>query len=379
MAHTNKTPNYNLPQFVNTDKPAWLTDVNSAMVTIDTEIKLNADNATNAKTTSAQAKLESETALNKATAVETTVNTIKDTLGTANGGIVKDVADLKTVVGDSESGLVHKVSGLESGATTTASEIASLKSAVGDSNSGLVKSVADNATEIAGIKATVGDTNSGLVKKVADLYAENTTIKTNVSSNATNISALDTRVTTLENSGGGGGGGTFNILLCYPVGSYYETSDTSFNPNTAWGGSWVEDSAGKVTVGADGTTYIAGQNGGNKEVSHTHTTQNHTLLTSEIPDHVHTAYSGAGYTYIETDDPGNVHSGAQGKNVSSLPSGDAHLVFTYSTNVIHSGNSRTTGGVDGSTDRAHNHGETTATSVNVMQPYTVVKRWHRIA
>ena len=27
-------------------------------------------------------------------------------------------------------------------------------------------------------------------------------------------------------------------LIYYPVGSYYETSDTTFNPNTAWGGTW---------------------------------------------------------------------------------------------------------------------------------------------
>ena len=27
----------------------------------------------------------------------------------------------------------------------------------------------------------------------------------------------------------------------YPVGSYYETSDASFNPNTAWGGTWVQE------------------------------------------------------------------------------------------------------------------------------------------
>ena len=26
------------------------------------------------------------------------------------------------------------------------------------------------------------------------------------------------------------------INLIYPVGSYFETSDTGFNPNTAWGG-----------------------------------------------------------------------------------------------------------------------------------------------
>ena len=38
MSHTNTTPNYNLPQFVGSDKPAWLTDVNNAMSAIDTAI-----------------------------------------------------------------------------------------------------------------------------------------------------------------------------------------------------------------------------------------------------------------------------------------------------------------------------------------------------
>lgn len=39
MASTNKTPNYNLSQFIATDKPAWLTDVNGDMSKIDTAIK----------------------------------------------------------------------------------------------------------------------------------------------------------------------------------------------------------------------------------------------------------------------------------------------------------------------------------------------------
>ena len=30
------------------------------------------------------------------------------------------------------------------------------------------------------------------------------------------------------------------IDLFYPIGSYYETSDNTFNPNTAWGGTWVK-------------------------------------------------------------------------------------------------------------------------------------------
>lgn len=43
MSHTNTTANYNLPQFVGTDKPSWLTDVNGAMTSIDTQMKANAD------------------------------------------------------------------------------------------------------------------------------------------------------------------------------------------------------------------------------------------------------------------------------------------------------------------------------------------------
>ena len=43
MSHTNTTANYNLPQFIGTDKPSWLTDVNGAMTSIDTQMKANAD------------------------------------------------------------------------------------------------------------------------------------------------------------------------------------------------------------------------------------------------------------------------------------------------------------------------------------------------
>lgn len=43
MASTNKTPNYQLSQFIATDKPAWLTDVNGDMSKIDTAIKGVAD------------------------------------------------------------------------------------------------------------------------------------------------------------------------------------------------------------------------------------------------------------------------------------------------------------------------------------------------
>ncbi len=38
MSHTNRTTHYNLPQFVGTDTPGWLTDVNAAMSDIDNAI-----------------------------------------------------------------------------------------------------------------------------------------------------------------------------------------------------------------------------------------------------------------------------------------------------------------------------------------------------
>lgn len=33
-------------------------------------------------------------------------------------------------------------------------------------------------------------------------------------------------------------GGKMLVDIFYPVGTYYETSDANFNPNTAWGGTW---------------------------------------------------------------------------------------------------------------------------------------------
>lgn len=45
MSFTNHTPNYNLPQYVGTDKPTFLGDFNNAMTTIDTQMHKNAQNA----------------------------------------------------------------------------------------------------------------------------------------------------------------------------------------------------------------------------------------------------------------------------------------------------------------------------------------------
>ena len=48
MAATNHTENYNLSQFVGTDRPTWLGDYNGDMSKIDAQLKKNADDIASA-------------------------------------------------------------------------------------------------------------------------------------------------------------------------------------------------------------------------------------------------------------------------------------------------------------------------------------------
>jgi hypothetical protein len=89
MSHTNSTPNYNLPQFVGTDKPTWLNDVNGAMSAIDTQMKANADSATQANTNATTAVNNTGSLANLNTTDKTSlvgaVNEINTGLGTVSG------------------------------------------------------------------------------------------------------------------------------------------------------------------------------------------------------------------------------------------------------------------------------------------------------
>lgn len=97
MSHTNSTTNYNLPQFVGTDKPAWLTDINGAFSAIDTAIKTAADNATSASGAATTANTSIGTLANLTTTEKTNlvgaINELNTNAGTiaglANQGIEK--------------------------------------------------------------------------------------------------------------------------------------------------------------------------------------------------------------------------------------------------------------------------------------------------
>ena len=110
--------------------------------------------------------------------VEGKVTTLEGKVGDASSGLVKDVATLKTTVGDASSGLVKDVTALE----TT----------VGDASSGLVKDVAD-------LKTQGNDLNTAIGNKAdqSDLDAA----KAKITTNETNITALQTKTTGLSADG----------------------------------------------------------------------------------------------------------------------------------------------------------------------------------
>lgn len=139
------------------------------------------------------------------------------------------------------------------------------------------------------------------------------------------------------------------IDIFYPVGSYYETSDTTFDPNVSWGGTWAEDTAGRVLVAKNTGTFTTVGNTGGEET--------HQLSVAEMPSHNHaldyTANSGGSGT---TGTYGTVRStGSQTivRNASVTTTGE----------LAYWGIENKGGGGD------HNN----------LQPYIIVKRWHRTA
>lgn len=149
-----------------------------------------------------------------------------------------------------------------------------------------------------------------------------------------------TNIKTINNNSLLGSGDISLIDLFYPVGSYYETSNTSFNPNTTWGGTWVEDTAGRTTVAYDSTQTefnTIEKTGGAKEV---------TLTIAHMPKHTH-----------------NLKTGSK-TNAWKEPNYAICYQYQEASAIVSSEGIENTGG-----NQPHNN----------LQPYVVVKRWHRTA
>ena len=134
----------------------------------------------------------------------------------------------------------------------------------------------------------------------------------------------------------------------WPVGSIYQTTDTAFDPNAAWGGTWerIKD----TFLLAAGDTYSAGATGGESS---------HTLTTSEMPAHSHVPNTSGEY-FVTTED-----NGANNTRVAYSSTGNRW--------------------VDGQTSQSHFHHRTGTDTVgsgaahNNMPPYVAVNVWKRTA
>lgn len=87
MSATNTTPNYNLSQFIGTDKPAWLQDYNGDMLKIDTGINGAKTAADNAASAAGNAQTDATSALTQLGTLSSTVSSLVSTVGTAVGNI----------------------------------------------------------------------------------------------------------------------------------------------------------------------------------------------------------------------------------------------------------------------------------------------------
>lgn len=108
MSSTNKTTNYELSQFVETDRPAWLTDYNGDMRTIDSTMKAISDVASGASGS---------------------ISELADRMSTAEGNISTNTNDI--------TALDARADALEAGAQSTAGTIANIQTEQTAQNMGI--------------------------------------------------------------------------------------------------------------------------------------------------------------------------------------------------------------------------------------------------
>ena len=124
FAHTNKTANYNLPQFVGTDKPTWLGDFNEAMSDIDAGMHKNASDIATMQSDVASATSAASKASQDVTTLTGTVNTLSST--------VTSVQTTANNASQTASSALNTANTANGKADTNASNITTLQSDVSD-------------------------------------------------------------------------------------------------------------------------------------------------------------------------------------------------------------------------------------------------------
>ena len=132
----------------------------------------------------------------------------------------------------------------------------------------------------------------------------------------------------------------------YPIGSIYISTNSKFNPNTGFGGTWIKTAEGRCLIGVN-DTYPLGSIGGEAA---------HILSEEEMPPHKHGAGKYTGYELTNT--------GIRGADTSTQPIQQVLIANTDSTSA---------------SDRLETNESGQGTAHNNMQPYLAVNIWERTA
>ena len=121
--------------------------------------------------------------------------------------------------------------------------------------------------------------------------------------------------------------------IIYPVGCYYETSDTSFNPNVAWGGIWELEEEGMTHIGANASENTNLLNNPTADAGQSHTTYNvadFNLNTSLVAGQMYTVTAKVNTSH-ERKSVGFYHSG--GTYIMPIPYNFSAFVPIQSNNI----------------------------------------------
>lgn len=155
MSFTNHTPNYNLPQYVGTDKPTFLGDFNNAMSAIDTALHNNEQNAGEGLSELQQAQASLTETQETLTEVQTEVANVSGIAATVNQNVQQALSaanDATTAANSATSQIQPAVS-----AANQASADAQAAQQVANGNVATLTSLSERVTalEQAGVKGEV--------------------------------------------------------------------------------------------------------------------------------------------------------------------------------------------------------------------------------
>lgn len=156
-------------------------------------------------------------------------------------------------------------------------------------------------------------------------------------------------------------------LLAHPVGEYYWTSDSSFNPANEWGGTWERIQDGRVLI-SNNSSHAVGSTGGAETV---------TLSLSQLPPYTHSHAHTRGTMDI-------TGSFIQAAHANYVATGAFYMTGTWAGNCAENSDSRPVAGFSAARSWT---GSTSSDSFsfgggqshNNMQPYRTAICWHRTA